>query len=157
MKKIIKIYLDTSVISALYDDRNPERQELTTVFFEKIDEFDVFISEIVLAEIEGIKTEDLKKKMRKRVINYKILKINEATRKLASEYIKNNAIPEGYSEDALHIAISTLNNIDYLLSWNFRHIVKEKTRKIINMVNLSQNYPKLKIITPAELLWLFSC
>ena len=152
MTKIIKIYLDTSVISALYDDRNPERQELTTVFFEKIDEFDVFISEIVLAEIEGIKTEDLKKKMRKRVINYKILKINETTRKLASEYIKNNAIPEGYSEDALHIAISTLNNIDYLLSWNFRHIVKEKTRKIINMVNLSQNYPKLKIITPAELL-----
>lgn len=152
MKKIIKIYLDTSVISALYDDRNPERQELTAIFFEKIDDFDVFISEIVLAEIERIKTEDLKKKMRKRAINYKILKINEATRKLASEYIKNNAIPEAYSEDALHIAISTLNNIDYLLSWNFRHIVKEKTRKIINMVNLSQNYPKLKIITPAELL-----
>jgi len=152
MTKIIKIYLDTSVISALFDDRNPERQELTNVFFEKIEVFDVFISEIVLAEIEGIKTEELKKKVRKRVINYKILKINEETRRLASEYIKNNAIPEGYSEDALHIAISTLNNIDYLLSWNFRHIVKVKTRKIINMVNLSQHYPELKIIAPAELL-----
>ena len=152
MTKIIKIYLDTSVISALFDDRNPERQELTNDFFEKIEVFDVFISEIVLAEIEGIKTEELKKKVRKRVMNYKILKINEETRRLASEYIKNNAIPEGYSEDALHIAISTLNNIDYLLSWNFRHIVKVKTRKIINMVNLSQHYPELKIIAPAELL-----
>ena len=57
-----------------------------------------------------------------------------------------------YSEDALHIAIATLNKMDYLLSWNFRHIVKIKTRRIINKVNLSLGYSELSIITPAELI-----
>jgi len=42
--------------------------------------------------------------------------------------------------------------MDYLLSWNFRHIVKIKTRKIINDVNISLRHPELKIITPAEII-----
>jgi len=45
-----------------------------------------------------------------------------------------------------------MNEIDYLLSWNFEHIVKVKTRRIVNMVNISAGYPDLEIITPAELL-----
>ncbi len=43
MVKNIKIYLDTSVISALFDDRNPERRDLTKLFFDKIENFDVYI------------------------------------------------------------------------------------------------------------------
>ena len=114
--------------------------------------YNTYISEIVLAEIEGIKNEALKTNLRERVLSFKILQIDKDTRRLASIYVENRAILEGYFEDSLHIAISTLNNIDYLLSWNFRHVVKMKTRNIINFVNLSNNYPELKIITPAELL-----
>lgn len=147
-----KIYLDTSVISALFDIRNPERQDLTENFIKKIGDYECYISEVVLAEINDIKHISLKEKFRNAVINYKVLEINEENRKLSNRYIENNAIPKKYSEDALHIAIATLNKIDYLLSWNFRHIVKIKTRKIINEVNLSLGYSKLKIITPAELL-----
>ena len=147
-----KIYLDTSVISALFDIRNPERQDLTESFIKNIGDYECYISEVVLAEINDIKHISLKEKFRNAVINYKVLEINEENRKLSNRYIENNAIPKKYSEDALHIAIATLNKIDYLLSWNFRHIVKIKTRKIINEVNLSLGYSKLKIITPAELL-----
>lgn len=147
-----KIYLDTSEISALFDIRNPERQDLTESFIKNIGDYECYISEVVLAEINDIKHISLKEKFRNAVINYKVLEINEENRKLSNRYIENNAIPKKYSEDALHIAIATLNKIDYLLSWNFRHIVKIKTRKIINEVNLSLGYSKLKIITPAELL-----
>lgn len=147
-----KIYLDTSVISALFDTRNPERQDLTKNFIENIGDYECYISEVVLAEINDIRYKSLKEKLRNAVINYIVLEINEENRKLANRYVENNAIPVKYSEDALHIAIATLNKIDYLLSWNFRHIVKIKTRKIINEVNLSIGYSKLKIITPAELL-----
>ena len=147
-----KIYLDTSVISALFDTRNPERQDLTKNFIENIGDYECYISEVVLAEINDIRYKSLKEKLRNAVINYIVLEINEENRKLANRYVENNVFPVKYSEDALHIAIATLNKIDYLLSWNFRHIVKIKTRKIINEVNLSIGYSKLKIITPAELL-----
>lgn len=150
--KKISVYLDTSVISALFDERNPERQDLTGKFFEQIGTFDVYISEVVLAEIDDLKEEQLKEKLRNTALPFKVLSIDEECRRLANEYIRHGAIPADYSEDTLHIAISTLNGIDYLLSWNFRHIVKVKTRRIVNMVNLSLGYPDLKISTPAELI-----
>lgn len=78
--------------------------------------------------------------------------LNDEITQLADEYVKNNAIPADYKEDGFHIAYATLNEIDYLLSWNFRHIVKLKTKQIVNIVNLTLNYPELKIITSAELL-----
>jgi predicted nucleic acid-binding protein len=152
MRKKIKVYLDTSVISALFDDKNPERQDLTKRFFDEIESFKVYISEVVLAEIDDTKDVQLKSKLRTTAVSFEILSIDEDVRRLANEYVKHGAIPSEYSEDALHIAISTLNEIDYLLSWNFRHIVRVKTRRIVDMVNLSLGYPDLKIATPAELI-----
>ena len=152
MRKKIKVYLDTSVISALFDDRNPERQDLTKRFFDEIESFKVYISEVVLAEIDDTKDVQLKSKLRTTAVSFEILSIDEEVRRLANEYVKHGAIPSEYSEDALHIAISTLDGIDYLLSWNFRHIVRVKTRRIVDMVNLSLGYPDLKIATPAELI-----
>ena len=55
-------------------------------------------------------------------------------------------------DSVISLAIATLNEIDYLLSWNFRHIVKMKTRRIVNIVNLNLGYPDLHLITPTELL-----
>jgi len=55
MRKEIRVYLDTSVISALFDDRNPERQDLTKRFFDEIESFEVYISEVLLAKIDATK------------------------------------------------------------------------------------------------------
>lgn len=52
MKRKIKLYLDTSVISALFDERNPERKSLTESFFKETGDYAVFVSEITIAEIE---------------------------------------------------------------------------------------------------------
>lgn len=144
--KKIKIYLDTSVISAFFDDRNPERQDLTRDFFEKIQKFDVYISDIVRAEINKIKSEELKQKVKVFIRDFKTLLMSDEITQLANEYIQNNAIPADYKEDGLHIAFATLNEIDYLLSWNFRHIVKLKTKQLINVVNL--NFNSLPILCP---------
>lgn len=46
MKRKMKVYLDTSIISALFDERNPERKSLTEAFFKELRNFEVFISEI---------------------------------------------------------------------------------------------------------------
>ena len=49
---MMRIYLDTSVLSALFDERNPERKSLTEAFFKEIESFETYISEITIAEIE---------------------------------------------------------------------------------------------------------
>jgi predicted nucleic acid-binding protein len=148
----MKIYLDTSVISALFDDRNPERKALTEEFFSRIGIYSTYISELTLAEIERTPDKTLKSKMSGTIKGFSILEINESVEELANEYVKYGAIPESYSEDAYHIAVAVLNEMDYLLSWNFRHIVRKRTRDIVRMVNTLRDLKQVEIITPGELL-----
>lgn len=152
MKRRPKVYLDTSVISASFDRTNPERQFLTQRFFEKAETFETHVSEIVLAEINGTRNVELRNRLREAALRYTVLEIDEESRTLADEYVKQGAIPSDYPEDALHISIATVNGMDYLLSWNFQHIVRVKTRRIISMVNISLGYPDLQILTPAEVI-----
>ena len=152
MKRKIKVYLDTSVISALFDEKNPQRQFLTQLFFKSVESLDVYISEVVLAEIDDTRDTRLREKLKKTAISFKVLPINQESRIWADEYVRQGAMPSDYPEDALHISIATVNSLNYLLSWDFEHIVKVKTRKIVNMINDSLGYPDLEIITPAELI-----
>jgi len=147
-----KIYLDTSVISAVFDERNPERKILTQNFFKSKEEFELFISEITIAEIEKTPDKKLKKKMKDFIEEIALIPLLEEVEWLASEYSRYNAVPKEYFEDAYHIAVAVINRMDYLLSWNFKHIVRVKTRDIIRMVNTINNLKQIEIITPAELL-----
>ncbi len=71
---------------------------------------------------------------------------------LANEYVRYGAIPKGYPEDASHIAIATLYEVDCLVSWNFKHIVRRKTKNIVRMVNTIHGLREIEILTPAELM-----
>nr|MDO8117373.1 PIN domain-containing protein [Candidatus Sigynarchaeota archaeon] len=151
MARKIKIYLDTSVISAKFDDRNPDRKEHTENFFVIIDQYDPYISRITIAEIENTPDATLKSKMQECVKGFNVLEISKAIENLAQQYVKGGAVPKKYQEDAYHIAFAAINEIDYLLSWNFKHVVKQKTRAIVKMVNTINRYRNLDIITPPEL------
>jgi predicted nucleic acid-binding protein len=152
MEKKIKLYLDTSVISALFDHRNPERQNLTKAFFDEIRSFRIFISVVTLVEVERTPDVELREKMEDTLMGHNVLSLTDDIKLLAKEYIKNGAVPENYEEDAYHIAIAVLNDMDYLLSWNFKHLVRQKTRSTVNMVNTNNKLKKIEIITPAEIL-----
>lgn len=152
MKKRIKVYLDTSVISALFDYRNPERQSLTEQFFNEIMNYNVYLSVITLAEVDRTPDEQLRDKMEEMLMGHSVLSLSDDVNSLAEEYIKNKTVTENHKEDAFHIAVAVLNEMDYLLSWNFKHLVREKTRGVVNMVNTMNNLKKIEIITPAEIL-----
>ncbi|MBI2934797.1 MAG: hypothetical protein HYY29_04425 [Chloroflexi bacterium] len=83
---------------------------------------------------------------------FSALTLTDEVESLANQYIRQGAVPESYSEDAYHIAVAVVNDIDYLLSWDFRHIVRRKTRDIVRMVNTINNLRQIEIMTPAELL-----
>ena len=148
----MKMYLDTSVISALFDDRNPERQVLTEEFFSRIDIYDVYISELTIAEIESTPDQSLKNKMKQIIKDFSVLEINESVEELAKECVNYGAVPESYQEDAYHIAVAILNEMDYLISWNFRHIVRRITKDIVRMISTLRNLKQVEITTPGELL-----
>lgn len=146
------LYLDTSVISAYYDERAKERRAATIAFWEDvIPNYKIFVSEITVSELEATKDEALKIKFRKLVANMGLLRFNKKVRDLANAYINRGVFPEKYIDDALHVAIATYHDISYVVSWNFEHLVKVKTRKTVNLVNILEGYKEIEIISPQEL------
>ncbi len=152
MKTKIRVYLDTSVISALFDERNPERKSLTETFFKEIESFEAYISEITVIEVERTPDLALQNKMREKISQFLRLSLTDDVEWLAKEYVRHCAVPEGYPEDAYHIAIAVINEMDYLLSWNFKHIVSRRAKDIVRMVNTLNRLRHIEIMTPAELL-----
>ena len=149
----MRLYLDTSVVSALFDDANPERQQLTQDFFAVAHEHDLFVSQLTLTEIRFTLDEALRTRMEKQCEGYPVLsgKEQEAA-DLAQRYVEHGALPPSHIEDAYHIATAVVYGLDAILSWNFRHIVRRKTRDVVAMVNSRRNLSYVEILTPAELL-----
>ena len=110
----ISVYLDTTIISALFDERTPERMSQTKQFWENIDEYNVFISELVIDEIKGA-SQPLQNEMLKKVSNFTLLPVTDDVQNLAKDYIENKIFPEKYSADALHAALASANQIGVLL------------------------------------------
>ena len=152
MPKKLKIYLDTSVPNAYFDQKDKARKQITKDFWLKLKKNQIFISDLVIKEISAINDEKLRNKLLGLVKKLEILSTaDEEIMKLSKEYIKRKIVPVKYLEDAVHIAVATINHIDVLVSWNFEHIVKLKTKKEVNIVNLSLGYNELEIVEPAVL------
>ena len=145
-----KVYLDTSVISALFDERTPERLSATFVLWSKLSDYEVFISELVLEELERA-SEHVRAKLFSAIKDFIVLKISKEAEELAEIYVKQGIFPEKYFDDALHVALASVNQIGILLSWNFTHLVKLKTRRMVSIVNLSENVMPVEIASPPEL------
>jgi len=81
----------------------------------------------------------------------KVLDILDGTRELAQVYIEHDIVPEEYFDDALHIALASLHQVDCIVSWNFKHMVNPVTRRQIKGINLLKGYKEIDIVTPEEL------
>ena len=160
MKKL-KIYLDTSVISFIYANDSPEKQNITREFFEQyISVYDVYISDLVLTEIENTSNPILRNQLKEIVTEYNLqvieidIKDRDTVFNLAHEYIKEGVIPPNKLDDAIHIAICVLYEFDILLSWNFRHLANINKQIRINVVNKKEGYLKeLFLLSPLEVLY----
>ena len=147
-----RIYLDTSVISALFDDRNPERRNITRDFFSQIDNFEVLVSEITVKEIDDAPNPELRRRMREAIARFAVLPVNTTAESLAREYMHHGAVPESHPADAYHIAVAVQNGTGFLLSWNFKHLVRIRTRDIVRAVNTLKRMPQITILTPGEMI-----
>ncbi len=79
-----------------------------------------------------------------------LLALNEEALFLAKELVHKGPIPEKAGEDALHIAVATVHGMDYLLTWNCKHIANAEMRKGIIDICSKQGYEVPVISTPGE-------
>jgi predicted nucleic acid-binding protein len=146
------LYLDTSVLSAYYDKRAKERQETTIKFWKEVlPNYQCYISEITVEELKDTKDEVLRRELKKLIKGFKVLKTNEEIRALARAYIEKGIFLEKYIDDAHHVAIASYYEISYLVSWNYEHLVKVKTRRLVNLVNILEGFKEIEIVPPLEL------
>ena len=158
MKKI-SIYLDTSIINFLFADDAPEKRDITLDFFEnyiQTNKYDVCISPVVIDEINKTTCVAKRDKLLDVIRTYQIKIVDisgilSEVNELAERYISTGAIPAKKLEDALHIAIATVLNIDVLLSWNYKHLANINRARKITGVNIFSGYSeKISITTPLE-------
>ncbi|MDR0868184.1 MAG: PIN domain-containing protein [Planctomycetota bacterium] len=150
------IYLETSIINYLFDDDKPEKQRDTRRLWNEIkaEKYTVVISDAVMFEINKCPPEFAEKqqKMIDEIgrINYSEIKVMERPEALdlANAYIDAGGLPPRCKMDTLHIAAATLANCDFILSWNFTHIVKLKAMQAVKKVNADWLCKSLEILSP---------
>ena len=150
------IYIETSVVS--YLAARPSRdiivaahQQLTLDWWEnQRHQYDLFIPQIVLEEAQAGDRQAAEKRLAV-LENMPLLEIDESVIRLAETLVQSHAIPIKAVQDALHIAVACINGMDYLLTWNCKHIANAKMRSKIEQVCREEGYVAPIICTPEEL------
>ena len=134
--KKLSIYLDTSVFSAYYDERNLERMHFTQSFWDVLKEYRLYTSDLALNELSTHPDLEKRKLLLQLALDFEIMD-SKVANDLAREYMGYKIFPRFYG-------------INILISWNFKHIVKRKTRRMIAMVNSLLDYSIPEIVSPFE-------
>jgi len=157
MKKVA-LYIDTSVISfALSEDISENDRNITLKLIEEINKgrYEGYISDVVIRELGNTRDAVKRAKLLKLVENIElndVLAVDEETNRVADKYIEEGIIPAVYRDDALHIALTSVRGLDILVSWNFKHLVKHRTRIEVAGVNTLLGYKTIDICTPWEVI-----
>ena len=152
-----KVYIETSVVS--YYASRPSRdlviaarQETTRELWPALaNRFDRYISMLVLMEINkgDLTAVDERKKA---ILDIPVLNVTQESEFLAEAIINEGLAPKQFAEDSLHIALAAVNGMDYLVTWNFRHLNNALTKMHIARFIEKQGYVPPVFCSPDELL-----
>ena len=151
-----KIYLDTSVLSYLKQEDSPERTSATLKFWEELKtrtDVEIYLSDVTLAEISDCyepKKSFMQEKLKE--IKFLLLEKDEDAEQLASQIIELGILTNKSHDDCLHIAIAVLEACNYIVSWNFKHLVNVKTINGVRAITNLKGFSPIDIITPEMLL-----
>ena len=158
MTRKLRVYLDTSVVNFLFAEDAPEKQGITLDFFENTvatGKIEACISDAVTEEITRTPDEDRKELLLSVLKEYAftLLYLDEESERPGELYVRKGVVPERKIEDAYHLAIATVNELDVLVSWNFRHLANVTKERRVAGVNLEEGYlHPLRLTTPMEVM-----
>ena len=153
---MLRIYLDTSVISCLDAPQTPERMIHTQLFWEtaRRGEYEIILSDATLSEMNAC-PEPKRSFMRVKLAEIPYLtRVGESdeAKRLAGLYMSHGGLRPASRIDALHIAIATVTRCDCIASWNLKHIVNRRAKETVSLVNGREGYAPLEIWMPSSLI-----
>ena len=146
-----RIYIDTSIVGGYFDD---EFSAATRALFDRLVNREIiFVISSVLAQELTIAPKHVRELLDKYDNDCfeRVLLTREAI-ELADRYIAEKVVGKTCVEDCRHIAIATLNKVDVMASWNFKHIVNLDKIRGYNSVNMKNGHAVIEIRNPRELI-----
>ena len=134
-----RIYIDTSVVGGYFDE---EFKVATNGLFKRLEDNEILfvVSDLLDLELIGA-PEKVRELLHKYPTDkFQRVELTEESIKLADKYIAEKVVGQTSLEDCRHIALATINKVDVLASWNFKHIVNLDRIKGYNSVNLKLGY-----------------
>ena len=134
-----RVYIETSIISYLTAWPSPEilmaaSQEITRIWWEdKRSRYDLFISELVFVEASRGDPDAAQRRLEK-LQGLSELEITTETLALANRFLDEGALPKVAANDATHLAVAAMNELDYLLTWNCRHLDNAEKKPLMRSV-----------------------
>jgi len=149
---MISVYLETTIFNR-YLEEGREFCVETRLLFKKIAEqkIEAYTSVYVIEEIQEA-PEPKRTQMLNLINEFNVRALDESpeAQELADAYIQAGIIPARYKLDGVHIAITAINNIDCIISLNFSHINKLKTKTATEIIHSVKGYNSPYICTPME-------
>lgn len=147
-----KVYLDTSIISYLEQTDAPEKMQITREVWEtlKSGKYDIYISNIVLKELSRCSDENKRSVLLSRLeeIKYKLVNVTDEIFAFAEQIVDFGILKKRSFDDCQHIAAAIISNCDFIMSWNFKHIVSVKTIKGMKILTTIKDYKNVVICSP---------
>lgn len=151
-----KIYLDTSILSYLKQEDSPDRMKATLQFWEEIknrDDIIIYLSDVTVAEVSDCYEPKRSFMMNKlKEIQFTLLTKDDDAELLAKQIIDLGILNNKSHDDCLHIAIAVLEACNYIVSWNFKHLVNVKTINGVRAITNLKGFSPIDIITPEMLI-----
>ena len=145
------LYLDNSVIGGYFDD---EWRDATRELWRQMEAGQYrFLTSAVTADELSTAPERVCDLFADTFPAEALLGITAESERLAAAYMERHILPPRYTDDARHVAVCTVTQLEYLVSWNFRHLVNVEREKGFNAVNLLQGYRPIRIVNPLELIY----
>jgi hypothetical protein len=145
----LRVYVDTSVLGGCFDPEFERWSNALVSDFAARIMIPVF-SELLVAEIE-VAPERVRRKLDDlRELAPGLLEVDQEVLEVVAGYSRHGILPPRFRNDMLHIALATVANVDVLVSWNFKHIVRLEKIRLYNAVNLELGYKPLQIHSPRE-------
>ena len=154
------VYLETSIVSYLTARPSSEllaaagRKSTVDWWDTQRDRFDLYVSDVVIEEAGKGNPEAAARRL-EALTEIPILAMTDAVLALSKALVQEGAIPAKALDDSLHIAISAVHGIDYLLTWNCRHIDNAETKPVIRGICVVNGYECPEICTPQELMGVY--
>jgi hypothetical protein len=154
---IRSVYLETTVVGHIAGRLHRDavvlaRQTISRDWWETASlRYRLLASNLVLAECAAGDSEAGRERLAS-LAAVELLDVDEETEQLAEQLLVNHAVPTTEPRDAAHIAIAAVNGVDYLATWNFKHIMNPATQHLIDAVCRDAGYEPATICTPEQLL-----